>query len=101
MVAPTEGWHVEHIKAELRRRHGTLSALSADWGVNRNAISNVLSQPGYSRALERRIAEELGRPLHVIWPQRWRHDGSPISFRTDRTPTRRRAASRRQKAASA
>lgn len=97
MTGPTGGWHIEHIKAELRRRHGTLAALSATWGVNRNALSNVLAQPGYSRTLERRIAEELKQPLHVIWPDRWLQDGTPISFREDRTPSRGRARANRQK----
>lgn len=94
-------WHVEDIKGELRKRYGSLSALSRAWGLNPRAISGALSKPGTSRKLERRIAAAIEQPVHVIWPERWASDGSPISFRVDRTPSRTAADAQRAKARAA
>ena len=94
-------WHVEDIKSELRKRYGSLSALSRLWGMNPRAISGALSKPGTSRILEQRIAAAIEQPLHVIWPDRWASDGSPISFRVDRSPSRTKADALRAKARAA
>lgn len=81
---PGTGWHHEDIKAEVRKRFGSLAALSARLGVTRQAISGVLVNPQASITLEKRIAAELGVPPFAIWPTRWRMDGSPVA-RADRS----------------
>lgn len=71
-------WHREDIKAALRKRHGSLRALSKGWGYSRRAVSNVLEDPHYSRRLEKLVSQDLGVELHVLWPDRWAADGSPV-----------------------
>lgn len=94
-------WHVEDIKAELRKRYGSLTALDRLWGYRSGVISTALGTPGMSRRVEKRIAAELERPLHVLWPDRWHPDGTPVSFRADRTPTKGPADALRAKGAAA
>lgn len=72
------GWHVEEIKAALRRRYGHMTHLSTSWGYGRAAISNVLRRPLYSIPLERRIAEALDQHPHTLWSDRWRPDGTSL-----------------------
>ena len=74
-------WHPERIKAELRARFGHITALSEQWGYHRSAISRTLSVRGYSPNLERLIAEALEQPLHVVWPDRWNANGTPVPLR--------------------
>ena len=71
-------WHREDIKAELRKRFGSVVKLSAEWGYARSAISHVLTTPCFSMPLERRIAAALGVPLHTLWPDRWTPEGAPL-----------------------
>ena len=100
-MPPQADWHIEDIKAELRKRFGSLSALCREWGVTRSSISNVLAQPDRSRRMERRIAAALDRTPHEIWPSRWTPKNTPISHRVDRSPSRTAAAAQRAKAVAA
>jgi Ner family transcriptional regulator len=78
MAHISAGWHLEDIKSEIRKRHGSLRALSIAWGYNRNAVSKALTDARYSTTLEGRIAGALGVEPHVLWPNRWAADGSPV-----------------------
>lgn len=78
MAHKPPGWHREDIKAALRKRHGTLRELCARWGYGERAISMVLLDPRYSRPLEQRISGALGVEPHILWPDRWTADGSPV-----------------------
>lgn len=71
-------WHPENIKAELRKQFGSLCHLSESWGLHRTAISNTLHRPMDSKQTEKRIAKALGVPLHVLWPDRWSEEGTPL-----------------------
>jgi Ner family transcriptional regulator len=71
------GWHSEDIKTELRKRFGEITRLSENWGHHRSAITNTLRNPAFSKPVERRIADALGVPLHVLWPDRWDAEGVP------------------------
>jgi Ner family transcriptional regulator len=95
MARKPVGMHVEDIKAELRKQFGTLAALSKRLGGNPNIVSCVLSQPGHSVPMERRIAEILGRLPQDVWPERYHADGSPVSFRAARIVTVSRDADQR------
>ncbi|MFT8664018.1 MAG: helix-turn-helix domain-containing protein [Acetobacter orientalis] len=88
--------HVEDIKSSLRKKWGSLSALSRHRGKNQNAATQTIATPGYSVPLEQAIADELGREPRDIWPNRYHFDGSPISFRAERTPTVLTCAAHRQ-----
>lgn len=90
------GMHVEDIKASLRKKWGSLSALSRHLGRNSNAVTQVLATPGYSVPLEREIAKQIGREPYDVWPDRYHVDGTPVSFRADRTPTALPCAAHRQ-----
>lgn len=83
---PGTGWHHEDIKAELRKRFGSLTEVSRHLGVTRQSISNVLINPLASARLERKLAQLLHVPPYAVWPMRWRPDGTPIS-RPDRSKT--------------
>lgn len=72
-----QGWHREDIKAELRKQFGNLTNLSVAWGFHRSSISNALERAESPR-VDQRIAEALGVPLHILWPERWTRDGSRI-----------------------
>jgi Ner family transcriptional regulator len=81
VVRPGVGWHHEDIKAELRKRYGSLATFAERLGTSRQSISGVLTNPLASTRLERLIADALEVDPSIIWPMRWRPDGSPISRR--------------------
>ena len=97
MTRHAQVWHLEDIKAELRKRHGSLRALSPSWGYHRGAITKVLTDPRYSEVLERRIASALAVSLHVLWPDRWTETGEPLPRTGEREPTRAASVETSQK----
>lgn len=78
-MAKPKGWHREDIKAELRKRFGSVTVLSLQWGYSRAAISHAL-MGGHRRSakVERRIADALGLHPHTLWPDRWSPEGEPL-----------------------
>lgn len=78
MAQTPPGWHREDIKAELRKRYGSLRALCRTWGLNRDAISNALHDPAHSVPTEMRIALALGVRPQVLWPDRWDASGNAL-----------------------
>ncbi|MBR0559532.1 helix-turn-helix domain-containing protein [Neokomagataea anthophila] len=84
MARKPSGMHVEDIKASLRKKWGTLTALSRHLGRNPNVVTQALATPGYSVPVERAIAEELGRAPQDVWPDRFDHNGEPLSLRVER-----------------
>ncbi|MCW4589395.1 helix-turn-helix domain-containing protein [Gluconacetobacter entanii] len=88
MAQKPSGMHVEDIKAPLRKKYGSLAALSRHLGKNPNLVSTTISQPGHSVLMEREIAAILGKRPYEVWgPGRFHVDGSPVRTRVDRTPT--------------
>jgi len=61
-------WHREDIKAELRKRHGSLLSLARTWGMNDAAITHALISPHLRKPTCRRIAAALDLPPHALWP---------------------------------
>ena len=94
-------WHPEDIKAALRKKFGGLGELSESWGLDRSAISNTLRRPFNSMRVEKRIALALGVPLHELWPNRWRIDGTPYPRSIEMNPNGAVSAGERQKKAAA
>ncbi len=70
-------WHKEEIKAALRMKFGSLSALAMSWGYSEHVISGVLSRKRFSIPVEIRISKALDVPLHDLWPDRWEPNGTP------------------------
>lgn len=98
MAHHPQGWHPEDIKAELRKRFGSLRDLCRSWGLNDHAISNVLRDPSHSVPTEMRIALALGEKPQVLWPDRWdvaTGEQLPRPSKADRRP--RPASAQRQK----
>ena len=80
MAQKPMGMHLEDIKAALRKMYGSLAAFSVLIGRDSRAVSKTISTHGYSVPIEREIANALKRKPQDIWPQRYHHDGSPISL---------------------
>jgi len=78
MARKQAGWHAENIKAELRKRCGTLTAFGQSVGVKQQNLSDTIASPNGSARVERLIAEALAVPLHELWPDRWTADGLKI-----------------------
>ena len=75
-------WHVEDIKAAVRKTGTNLSELSIQYGLARGVLRNALYSP-YPR-YERLIAEYLGVTPQTICPSRYNKDGSSRSGRGER-----------------
>lgn len=87
MAQKPRGMHAEDIKAEIRKRYGSLAKFSTMIGRDSRAVSKTIGTVGYSVPIEREIARVLGREPQNIWPGRYHHDGSPVSMTVIRTPT--------------
>ena len=62
--------HPEEIKAALRMRGITLSALADEAGVSRSMVSHVVNGYAKSAHLMERIAQVIGKPIEAIWKPR-------------------------------
>lgn len=65
--------HREDIKAAVRKRGTTLKELALDAGLSESACRKALSVP--SPRAEAVIARCIGKPLHLIWPERYDRRG--------------------------
>jgi len=93
--------HAEDIRAAIRKKYGTMAALSRELGKHPNTVATVISQPGHSMIVERKICEALGFEPHVVFPDRYQYDGAPVSTRMARTNTALRAVDLRRNGATA
>ena len=66
--------HPETIKAQLRMKHGTLLAFEVAKGLPKNSTKDVLRGRSVART-EQAIADELGKPLHILFPRHARKRG--------------------------
>jgi len=60
--------HPEQIKAHLRMKGTTPTALADEMGVARSSMSLVISGKTVSRRIRAGIAEVIGMPVDVLWP---------------------------------
>jgi Ner family transcriptional regulator len=70
--------HVEDIKALLRKKYGSLTAVGVVLGRGVTAISGALNDPLQSQILEKEIAGLLELPPQSLWPDRWTAHGEAI-----------------------
>ena len=61
----------EQIKADLAGYGLNLKDISERVGVRQQATSMVLNGHQRSRRIEAAIAEALGKPLHIVFPDRY------------------------------
>lgn len=85
-------WHRETIKAEIRKTGTTLSALAERHGYEESAVRVALGRPW--PAVEKIVADLLGRHPKAIWPSRYDAEGRPrtaarSSAKLKRSPRRR------------
>ena len=63
--------HPEDVKAALRKRGTSLAQIARDLNIDRSTVSSVLKGVGRSRRVENAIAQGLGKPLAVVFPERY------------------------------
>jgi lambda repressor-like predicted transcriptional regulator len=59
--------HAEEIKAALRMKGVTLSALADDVGVSRSMVTHVIHGHARSANVMEKIAKIIGKPVGAIW----------------------------------
>lgn len=64
--------HPELIKAAIRIRGSTPSAIGVELGISRMTVSHVINGHGTSARVARRISEITGKPISVLWPGKYR-----------------------------
>jgi lambda repressor-like predicted transcriptional regulator len=59
--------HPEEIKAALRIKGVTLTALASELGLSRSMVTQVIYGYARSKRVEERIAQLLGKSISAIW----------------------------------
>lgn len=59
--------HPEEIKAALRMKGVTPTALAEEMGVANGTMSQVISGRSVSARIRARISETIGKPVDAIW----------------------------------
>jgi lambda repressor-like predicted transcriptional regulator len=79
----TTGAHPEEVKAALRMKGVTLTALADELGLSRSMVTQVIHGYARSQRVENRIAEIIGKPVSAIWaPKPSLRRGRPVTART-------------------
>lgn len=73
---PRPDWHPEDVKAALRKKGTTLTALSLQNGFSECLVRRVIGS-GRSARVQAIIADILGTKPQAIWPSRYNADGTP------------------------
>lgn len=84
----TKDFHIEDLKAQLRKQFGSLRKFERTYNIPRYSASAALRRP-HQRA-EAAVAKALGIAPHVIWPSRYRSNGErhPVQPRQNYAPAR-------------
>ncbi len=75
MARTPDGWHPEEIKSELRKRFGTVRAVSEKLGYSPDSLRAALYRPWPKCQI--RIAALLGEQPYHVWPDFFNPDNSP------------------------
>ena len=73
----TADWHWADIKAALAKKGYTLTRLSHEKGYKYHHTSGRLKFARWPD-LEKTVGDIIGEPPHLIWPSRYKPDGSPV-----------------------
>lgn len=60
--------HPEEIKAAIRMKGTTPTAIAEEEGVSRSMVSHVINGNAKSARIQVRIAQIIGKPVVAIWP---------------------------------
>lgn len=80
--------HKEHIKADIREKHGSLVAFELKRGLPAGSVKDVLRKRSVSQT-ELAIADELKQPLHILFPWRYAPLGGESSTKEDSASVKR------------
>jgi Ner family transcriptional regulator len=94
MKRKPKGWHPEDIKAAVRKRGKTFTALAREHEVDPSTPRLAASRPCYTG--EQIVAGFLGIPPQELWPDRYSEDGHPLHPRVHLHNKRSVNASQRQ-----
>jgi len=72
-----QGWHVEDIKAAIRKSGSTLMEIALAVGLHPSGLSQCLRWP--VPPANRAVAAHLEVPLHELWPQWYGADGELLA----------------------
>lgn len=61
--------HAEQIKAAIRMKGTTPSAIADELGLSRSTVSQVINGRGISARVSQKISEVVGLPIAEIWTQ--------------------------------
>ncbi|BBB13439.1 helix-turn-helix domain-containing protein [Sphingopyxis sp. FD7] len=78
-----QDWHPQDVRAEIRKRGGTLSSLAKQAGVSKQALGAAIDHRA-SEPIEHVIADFLDLKPHQIWPSRYNAKGRRIRYRSTR-----------------
>lgn len=88
-LTPRERWI--WVKSELERRGSSLAEIARKLGVNPRLMSQT--KVSSCERVERALAEEIGVPQHVLFPDRYAPDGRRlVQTRVRRTPAAKKVA---------
>lgn len=59
--------HPEEIKAAIRMKGTTPTAIAEELGVSRSMVSHVINGNARSARIQARIAQVIGKPVTAIW----------------------------------
>lgn len=85
--------HPEEIKAAIRMKGTTPSAVADELGISRTTVSQVIHGRGVSDRVATRISQVLGIPKASIWP-----DAKPTLMRRTKPKLVARTEDRRKRA---
>jgi lambda repressor-like predicted transcriptional regulator len=63
--------HPEQIKAAIRMKGTTPSAIADAMGLSRTAVTHVIRGVGVSLPVAQRISEVTGVPIALLWPGKY------------------------------
>jgi Ner family transcriptional regulator len=95
MSRKPRGWHPEDIKAAVRKKGTTLTALALANKLPESACRVALRMPYYIG--EQAISRFLGISPRTLWPDRYDEDAQPLQPRIRAKITSGRVASQCQK----
>lgn len=90
-----KSWHPEDIKAEVRKRDGTLTSISRSVGLSDAACRMAFLKP--IPAANRAIAAFIGEPVNALWPEWFDAEGNRKSSVPKNENSRKRSRGHRQK----
>jgi len=73
--------HPEEIKAALRIKGITLTALAQELGLSRSMVTHVIHGHARSERVEKHVAQAIGKPVTALWaaPKRLRRVAHGVS----------------------